>query len=776
MGGPEETNETELDTATGETGAQFPAPRDDLPLIGARYQVLGMLGGGGMGNVYLAHDTELDEDVAVKLLKATYAARPEQVDLLRREVKFARRVTHPNVLRTFDIGSHEGSKFITMELVVGRTLADDLTGPLPFAEVARVARAVSAGLGAAHDAGVLHRDLKPSNVLLAEDGRILLSDFGIAHLVTGAEAIRGMSGTPGYMAPEVLADEPVDLRADVWSLGALLFEMLTGTRLFRGRREGLFQPLLVTPPDPSSLRPEVPIALDRVVSRCLARRPAARFAHPREVIAAFDAALPTPSSTVLAAGAPSRRRARIVAVLPFENRGGPADAHLGEGISALLIDALATGPLRATSRGAIEAAGTIGRSPAEVGRDVGAEAVVTGSIANHEGNVAIELAVTGTADGLVLFRETLACALEDLVGAAERMSRALANALLVVRKEGELERHDAAALDLYLKGSHLFRRRWGNLVDEAKQCLREALARAPDDPMILSAYASALAFGMAAGDAADEAEARRATERALEIARDRPEPHLAAASLGMQIADNAAAARAIGDALAIAPHHPQAHYLRGLLLLETTGTAEGLAHFYTAVTVDPTLTHARWYIALAHALAGEHERSDAILGAATAPERAGSDYWVNRMRCVYYRPTPERRAALAAELAATPDFSMKAAVVATFDLVEGRARTDATMKTALAVLGKRSNRRISFGACVDAEVAAILGADDRVVQAVAQMDAAGSVDVVWLDRAPLLDRVRARPEVQAIRARVEARAAEVRAALGSARATSSLRA
>ena len=152
----------EADTADTVAGPPLPADVLVHPMVGSRYRILGMLGGGGMGNVYLAYDLELDERVAVKLLKSSLSGRSDRIAMLRREVKFARRVTHPNVLRTFDIGEHEGGKFITMELVVGRTLADRIAQKVPFAEVLRVARAVCAGLGAAHDAGVLHRDLKPS--------------------------------------------------------------------------------------------------------------------------------------------------------------------------------------------------------------------------------------------------------------------------------------------------------------------------------------------------------------------------------------------------------------------------------------------------------------------------------------------------------------------------------------------------------------------------------------------------------------------------------------
>ncbi len=744
--------------------------QDELPLIGQRYRLIGMLGGGGMGNVYLAYDAELDEEVAVKLLKPSLSERNDQIEMLRREVKFARRVTHPNVLRTFDIGEHDGSKFITMELVEGRSLADLLPRKMHLAEVVRIAEAVCAGLGAAHDAGVLHRDLKPSNVLLADDGRVLLSDFGIARLADAPDA-GAFAGTPGYMAPELLANEPVDARADIWALGILLYEIIAGERPFPTSREHILQPLLEEAPDPRGKRPEIPLALARVVTRCLARRPSARFGHPREVIAAIAAALPTPARAESSSWALwSDRRARVLAVLPLVNRGRPEDEHVAEGLTALLVTGLDSQRLRVPSRGAVEAASAPGRDPLAVGRDLGAEAIVTGSVERspEEGVVKIELQMIGTGDGLVLFRKQIERQGPDLVSAAEEASRAIASALLVERKQGRPGLHDAEAIDLYFKGVQEFRRRWERAVFRAAELLRQALERAPDDPMILSAYALAvgrrLSFG---GSDADLEEARAVGARALRLAPDRPEPYIARASIAMHLGDNVEAARAVVDALQLAPHHVDAHHLRGLLALEVLGPEAALAHLYTATTIDPTLTHARWWCGRAHALLGEWARSDAIFAGASYDDQGANDYWVNRTRAVLYGRTPEREASFLAELAAAPDFDMKRAIVAVMALVRG----EPAPTQALAMLAdpnrSLSRRRAAYLAAVKAELAAAMGNTDGVVRAIAEADAALSIDIVWLDRCPALEPARARPEVSEIRARFVERAAPVREVLTS---------
>ncbi len=751
-----------------------------LPLLGARYRVLGMLGGGGMGNVYLAHDIELDENVAVKLLKASLSEGQEQIALLRREVKFARRVTHPNVLRTFDIGEHDGAKFITMELVDGGTLANILPSKLALSEVARIAHAICAGLGAAHDAGVVHRDLKPSNVMLASDGRILISDFGISQLADDTSD-NGLAGTPGYMAPELIGGETVGASADVWALGAILYEMIAGARAFPYRaREDILRPLLEAAPDPAARRTEIPIALARVVTRCMARQPAARFAHPREISAALDAALPLPATSSSSAASRSAtgsvRRSRVLAVLPLVNLAGAEEAHLAEGLTAILIDGIDSRDLRVPSRGAVEAASTPGRNPLEVGRDLGAEAIVTGSVAvasvvTGAGRlIAIELRVIGTGDGLVLYEERVNARLDEVVRAAEEASRSIARALLIERKDESTPLYESEVVDLYLHGRQQHRRRWEDSVDRSLSYFRRALALAPNDAMVLSAYALALARRLAfVGDEEVVKEALAVSTRALLAARDRPEPHLGRAAVAMQLADNVVAARALRVAAAIAPHHADVHYLLGILVLEVVGAVEAQGHFTTALMLDPSLTHAHWQVARSHALLGEWARCDALF--ATPPDDPANraDYWINRGRTVFYDPSPERLERFDADFAKAPWFDAREAIATAFAMLHGR-RPSASDPSKLAALTKRkrgSKRRIAYVATMMAELSCAHGDLDEAVACLEEADAAGSVDIVWVDTCVLLGKLRERPEFKAIRDRFAARAAEVREALGA---------
>jgi serine/threonine-protein kinase len=250
------------------------------PVLGAemladRYEILGLLGSGGMGAVYKARDVSLGELIALKVLRPELSDDASMHLRFRQEVKLARRVTHPNVARTFDFGEHGSHKFLTMELIVGASLGTTLHehGAPSLARVIEVAVAVAQGLGAAHAAGVVHRDLKPDNVLLGDDGRILITDFGIARMRDpvvheGATTVGAPLGTPAYMAPEqVQGARDIDGRADIYALGAILYELLTGVRAWQGDTVYVIaaRRLVEPPPDPREKRPGLAPAFAELV-------------------------------------------------------------------------------------------------------------------------------------------------------------------------------------------------------------------------------------------------------------------------------------------------------------------------------------------------------------------------------------------------------------------------------------------------------------------------------------------------------------------------------
>src|SRR4051812_3101092 len=201
-------------------------------LLAERYRILGLIGRGGMGEVYRAEDLRLGQTVALKFLPAAVAEDPQRLAPFHHEVRIARQVSHRNVCRVYDIGEDRGRVFLTMELIDGEDLARLLkrVGRFPEERATEIARQICAGLAAAHDLGVLHRDLKPANIMLDGEGRVRITDFGLAGIAGTINDVR--SGTPAYMAPEQLAGVEVSERSDLFSLGLVLFELFTGKRAF----------------------------------------------------------------------------------------------------------------------------------------------------------------------------------------------------------------------------------------------------------------------------------------------------------------------------------------------------------------------------------------------------------------------------------------------------------------------------------------------------------------------------------------------------------------
>jgi serine/threonine-protein kinase len=264
-------------------------------LFASRYEIQSILGSGGMGVVYKARDRELDDFVALKMLRPGVLLDAEQLDRLKSEIKLARKITHPNVLRTFDFGEHGGLPFISMEYVRGMTLRYLLeqTAQVPYSAGLRIARQLCAGLDAAHAVGVLHRDIKPENLILEQSGNAKLMDFGIARPIqrnAPGHTQPGMFvGTPAYSAPEQLQGLEMDARSDIYSAGILFCEMFCGRLPFPpgSTMEIYMAHMQAEPVKPSELWPDIPKPLEQVILKCLAKRPDDRFGSAAELMAAL---------------------------------------------------------------------------------------------------------------------------------------------------------------------------------------------------------------------------------------------------------------------------------------------------------------------------------------------------------------------------------------------------------------------------------------------------------------------------------------------------------
>jgi serine/threonine-protein kinase len=277
----------------GPTGSSYDEPQIGT-LFAGRYEIQSVLGKGGMGIVYKAHDRELDDLVAIKTLRGeVLSADPSLLDRFKQEIRLARRITHSNVLRTHDLGESNGLRFLSMEFVKGLTLKHLLeTGEiLPTPVGLRIAKQVCAGLAAAHEVGVIHRDIKPQNIIIEPTGGLKIMDFGIARLTEdrGMTATGTVIGTPDYMSPEQARGLPLDYRSDIYSTGVVLYEVFTGSLPFEGD-----SPLAVVlkhvndpPPLPQSKNPRIDPKIAAIVMKCMEKDAGARFQSVGELYEAL---------------------------------------------------------------------------------------------------------------------------------------------------------------------------------------------------------------------------------------------------------------------------------------------------------------------------------------------------------------------------------------------------------------------------------------------------------------------------------------------------------
>ena len=502
-------------------------------VLADRYELGALLGSGGMGRVLAARDRKLQRDVAVKLLSSA-TPDPDVLRRFEREALAAGSVQHPNVVAVFDAGEHQGRPFLVTELLKGTTLRERLRGtPLPVAEAVRIARQVAAGLAAAHEKGFTHRDLKPENLFLTSDGWVKILDFGLVKLTQvlrptqaspDSEAASDVAltvagrtmGTVGYMAPEQVRGKPVDPRADLFNLGAVLYEMLAGSRAFKGASTTeIGYAILMREPDP--LPPSVPRALRELVARCLEKDRDQRIGSAREIIDALDGSLPATgrrkrkldrrvglgalSLALLAALVFAGLRLRgarapkpvpppsgTVAILPFAAGNAPQFAWLSEGLVDLLGRDLEGRELRAVdSASVLRAVG--GDVTADVDKvrgaaaQMGAKYFVLGRIEERRGRLVLE-AVLHTSTGEAISQAVAQGDPADVLRLVRTLSdqlqlRPLPAAQFEARRERLARRtsQSSQALQAWLEGERLLRRHhW----DESVRAFQRAVVADPE--------------------------------------------------------------------------------------------------------------------------------------------------------------------------------------------------------------------------------------------------------------------------------------------------------
>jgi eukaryotic-like serine/threonine-protein kinase len=268
------------------------------------YEIQSLIGAGGMGEVYRARDSRLQRVVAIKILPQSLASDPDRLDRFQREARILSALNHPNVMAIYDVGSQDGVHFLVSEFLEGQTLRERLqAGPVLQRRVNEYSLQIAKALAAAHEKGMVHRDLKPENIFILPDERVKVLDFGLAkqvvNRVAGADQTRTsvdrtsvgtVLGTAGYMSPEQVRGEPIDHRSDIFSFGAVLYEMVSGRRAFHGDSgiEVMNSILKEEPPDLAGSAVQVSLGLQRIAQRCLEKKPEARFQSASDLAFALD--------------------------------------------------------------------------------------------------------------------------------------------------------------------------------------------------------------------------------------------------------------------------------------------------------------------------------------------------------------------------------------------------------------------------------------------------------------------------------------------------------
>lgn len=627
----------------------------------AHYEIVTRLGAGGMGEVYQARDLKLCRMIALKVLPRDFASDAERLARFQREARLIAALNHPNIVTVFSVEEVEGSHFLTMELVAGETL-EALLPARGFAlrRFFELAVPILDAVAAAHDQGIVHRDLKTTNVMVTEVGqRVKILDFGLAKAIgpraapaatdlpTDAMTREGVvAGTLPYMSPEQIEGKPVDSRTDIFSLGILLHEMLTGSRPFQGDTSPALMSSILrdAPPPVDRIRPDVSRQLAQTIERCLEKAPDGRFQTAHELsqaLAGLSREQPSdsgslPNISAFPASAELEVR-RSIAVLPFLNRSGnPDDEYFSDGLSEELINALGKlSGVKVTARGSAFQFRGRELDVREVGRKLGVDAVLEGSVRIAGRRLRITTELASCDDGLQLWSGRFDGEMRDVFETQDQIVRSIVDQL-ELQLDGESDRplvkHGTENLEAYhllLKARHHMTEFWEPGLLAALECLEQAVELDPGyaqaHSVMAECYLIRSNFGNLPGKEAFP-RVLSAVRRALEL-----DPELGDARgihaiyLAWHDFDWPAAEREMELALRYSPQNVWNHLFRAAMLATSRRTEEIVTAYRPALDLDPLNPVVHVHSTLLHFYAGQTEKaaSDARRSQELFP-----DYWL----------------------------------------------------------------------------------------------------------------------------------------------------
>jgi len=478
----------------------------------AHYQVLSLLGSGGMGDVYLALDTKLGRKVALKLLPDHLAGDQQRIRRLAQEARVASNLNHPNIAHVYEIGVVQGISFIAMEYVEGQTLTARLTGrPLDSADIVEVGIQIADALEEAHAKGITHRDLKPSNIIISTRNQVKLLDFGVAKVAPHAEYDPASDvatlvktdpgviiGTVHYMSPEQALGQKVDHRTDIFSLGVVLYESVTGRLPFDGKNKTEVINRIAHEQPEAIIRFNyaVPADLERIIRKCLEKDRERRYQSTRELLVDLKN-LKRDNNTVAGTTHRGKQRGRktidSLAVLPLVNESVDPDVeYLSDGITESIINSLSQLPkLRVMARGTVFRYKRQEVDPREAGNALGVRAVLAGRVLQLGDRVVIRTELVDTANGAQLWGEQYNRKLSDILVVQEEIALEVAEKLRLKLSRGEKKRlvkrytESTEAYQLYLKGRYFWNKAKTPEIEIGLKYFRQAI---DIDPCYALAY------------------------------------------------------------------------------------------------------------------------------------------------------------------------------------------------------------------------------------------------------------------------------------------------
>jgi serine/threonine protein kinase len=641
----------------------------------SHYRILGKLGSGGMGVVYEAEDLRLHRHVALKFLPDELAKSPMALERFQREAQAASALNHPNICTLFDIGEQDGKSFIAMELLEGQTLDHRLAGkPLPIETLLDWSIQIADALDAAHNKGIVHRDIKPSNIFITQRGQAKVMDFGLAKLeINGSSALTpspdlatmtgtavdltspgSTMGTMGYMSPEQARGDELDERSDLFSLGAVLYEMATGARAFTGKTSiAIADGILNKAPIPAMrVNPSVPPELERIIDHALEKDRDERCQSAAELRAQLKrlkretesgksvTATPRKSGNQnkvwLAAGAvvvlalivvtglylrkPSAQAIESIAVLPFSNVGGTADTdYLSDGLTDSLINGLAHVPeLKVKSRNSVFRYKGKDLDVQKIGSELGVGALLTGRVTQRGDSINVSAELTNVSDNTQLWGEQYSRKASDIISLQQQIAGDIAEKLRSKLTGSEIKQvtkqgtQDPEAYQLYLKGRYHWNKRTNSDLTKSVAYFNQALGKDPSYALAYSGLADAYAvWPNYGGDPRDtQPKSEAAARKALELDPTLAHPH---ALLGTQLIEHAwnfsegeAESR---KALELDPNDPTAHQWFSEALLGMGRVQESIAEAQRAQQLDPLSPIISTNLGLAYAGARQFDRA-----------------------------------------------------------------------------------------------------------------------------------------------------------------------